>query len=209
MHRCFTLILSLLATACQTATTVDYYRAGDEMEEATRHKRVSRTFEDFIASPNYRNSRDYWRGGAIEQYNPARSYVEILRQEQRGRLYINGTIAMDFPVSTGREGGHETPAGTFRITEKKLEHRSNLYGSFVDARGNTVKTKVRSSESAPAGSRFEGTPLPYWMRFNGAIGIHTGAIPREGVSHGCVRVPEQACSILFEKLAVGSQVIVK
>ncbi len=209
MHRYFTLILSLLATACQTATTVDYYRAGDEMEEATRHKRVSRTFEDFIASPNYRYSRDYWRGGAIEQYNPARSYVEILRQEQRGRLYINGTIAMDFPVSTGREGGHETPSGTFRITEKKLEHRSNLYGSFVDSEGNAVQRKVRSTEAAPAGSRFEGTLMPYWMRFNGAIGIHTGAIPREGASHGCVRVPEQACSILFEKLAVGSQVIVK
>lgn len=182
---------------------------GAEMEEATRHKRVSRTFEDFIASPGYRMSRDYWRGKAIEQYNPAASRVEILLEEQRGRLFINDTIAMDFPVCSGRIGGHETPRGHFRITEKKREHNSSLYGSFVDARGNTVQSQVRSTDKAPAGSSFEGTLMPYWMRFNGAIGMHTGNIHRESDSHGCVRVPEEACSILFEKLAVGSEVIVK
>lgn len=208
MYRYLALALPLLVTACQT-TPEDLYRDGDALEEATRNVRLSRTFEAFIASPTYRYSRDYWRGGAIEQYNPAGSHVEILRDVQRGRLYINGKIAMDFPVSTGKAGGHETPAGTFRITEKKLEHRSSLYGSFVDSQGNAVQRKVHSADRAPAGTRFEGTAMPYWMRFNGAIGMHTGPIPREGASHGCVRVPEQACSILFNKLSVGSQVIVK
>lgn len=208
MYRYIALALPLLVTACQT-TPEKFYREGDALEEATRNKRVSRTFEAFIASPTYRYSRDYWRGGAIEQYNPAGSYVEILRDVQRGRLYINGKIAMDFPVSTGKAGGHETPAGTFRITEKKREHHSSLYGSFVDSQGNAVQRKVHSADPAPAGTRFEGTAMPYWMRFNGAIGMHTGPIPREGASHGCVRVPEQACSILFNKLSVGSRVIVK
>jgi lipoprotein-anchoring transpeptidase ErfK/SrfK len=36
-----------------------------------------------------------------------------------------------------------------------------------------------------------------------------GEVHRYSQSHGCVRVPEEACSILFEKLAVGSRVIVK
>ncbi len=179
------------------------------MEEAARNKKVPRTFEDYIASPNYRNSRDYWRGKAIEQYNPDNSRVEILLDVQRGRLYINDTIAMDFPVCSGRVGGHETPRGRFRISEKKREHHSSLYGSFVDAQGNTMQRQVRSTDKAPAGSRFEGTSMPYWMRFNGAIGIHTGDIHRESDSHGCVRVPQEACSILFEKLAIGSEVIVK
>jgi len=208
MKYLFVLPLLLLPLACQPSPE-DFYRMGAEMEEATRHKRVSRTFEDFIASPGYRMSRDYWRGMAIEQYNPAASRVEILLAEQRGRLYINDAIAMDFPVCSGRVGGHETPRGRFRITEKKLEHHSSLYGSFVDAHGNTVESQVRSSDKAPAGSVFEGTAMPYWMRFNGAIGMHTGNIHRESDSHGCVRVPEEACSILFDKLAVGSEVIVK
>ncbi|MBQ1189233.1 MAG: L,D-transpeptidase family protein [Lachnospiraceae bacterium] len=47
------------------------------------------------------------------------------------------------------------------------------------------------------------------MRFNGAIGLHVGNVHRYSASHGCVRVPEEACAILFEKLAVGSEVIVK
>ena len=208
MKHLFALPLLLLLFACQPAPE-DYFRMGAEMEEATRHKRVSRTFEDFIASPGYRMTRDYWRGKAIEQYNPAASRVEILLEEQRGRLFINDTIAMDFPVCSGRIGGHETPRGHFRITEKKREHNSSLYGSFVDARGNTVQSQVRSTDKAPSGSSFEGTLMPYWMRFNGAIGMHTGNIHRESDSHGCVRVPEEACSILFEKLAVGSEVIVK
>lgn len=200
--------LLLLPLAC-TPTPEDYYRMGDEMEEAARNKRVARTFEEFIASPNYRMSRDFWRGAALEYYSPADSRVEILLNEQRGRLYIFDLIAMDFPICSGRVGGSETPTGTFRITEKKREHHSNLYGSFVDAQGKTVQSKVRSTDPAPKGSTFEGTLMPYWMRFNGAIGMHTGNIYRESNSHGCVRVPEEACSILFEKLDIGSKVIVK
>ena len=208
----FALAFVLATVACQQSPEDlrAYYEAeGARLEEATRHVRKAYTFEDFIAHEGYRETRDMWRGAALNEYNPARSYVEILLEEQRGRLYINGQIAMDFPVCSGSIDGHETPKGTFRITEKKAEHRSSLYGSFVDAKGDIGKSKVHSSDKKPAGTRFEGTIMPYWMRFNGAIGMHTGVILREGVSHGCVRVPEEACSILFDKLAVGSQVIVK
>lgn len=204
-----TLAVSCSSTSDSAAAQEDFFRKGDELEAATKNKRISRTFEAFIASPTYRITRDYWRGGALNQYDPANSHVEILLEMQRGRLYINDTIAMDFPVSTGTVDQHDTPRGTFRITEKKREHHSSLYGSFVDAQGNAVKRKVRSTDAAPAGSRFEGTLMEYWMRFNGAIGMHTGKIEREAESHGCVRIPPEACSILFDKLAIGSKVIVK
>lgn len=171
--------------------------------------RVARTFEAFIASPHYADSRDIWRGNAINLHNPKKSRVEILLAEQRGRLYIEDQIAMDFPVCSGRKGGHETPKGTFRITEKLRNHRSSLYGSFVSADGKVVKDDAKSSDKRPAGTRFKGASMPYWMRFNGAIGMHVGSVYRSGASHGCVRVPVEACSILFEKLAVGSVVIVK
>lgn len=208
MFRYTALLLALLVMGCQPSPE-DFYRQGDEMEAASKHKKVSRTFSDFVNSPHYRHSRDFWRGGSINQYNPLNSRVEILLNEQRGRLYINDLIAMDFPVCTGVAGETETPRGTFFISEKKPEHRSTLYGSFVDAQGNTIESSVHSSDIPPAGTRFEGTLMPYWMRFNGAIGMHTGRIERYGLSHGCVRVPEEACSILYEKLEVGSQVIVK
>lgn len=203
------LLLALLPTACQM-TAEDYYRLGDELDEAAKNKKVGYTFEDFISSPGYRSSRDYWRGPAIERTDPANSHVEILLKEQRGRLYINGEIAMDFPVCTGRVGGSETPCGTFRITEKKEEHRSSLYGCFVDADDNLVQAGVTSSEKPPAGAFFKGSKMDYWMRFNGAIGIHVGNIvERDSLSHGCVRLPVEPAEILFSKLDVGSKVIVK
>lgn len=202
-------LLLLTLTGCTSQTAHSPQMTGDQMELATKHKKLSYTFEDFIASPGYRDSRDYWRGAALERTDPRHSYVEVLLAEQRGRLYINGQIAMDFPLCSGRFGGKETPVGSFRITEKVRDKRSTLYGSFVDAGEKVVKGNVSFRDQAPAGSHFLGASMPYWMRFNGAIGLHVGNVHREGASHGCVRVPEEAARILFQKLAVGSRVIVR
>ena len=204
----------LLLTACSQNEVVDlqaYYRAeGDRLDAEARHKRVAYTFEDFIASPGYRDTRDMWRGGALAQYSPKNSRVEFLLKEQRGRLYINDTIAMDFPICSGRVGGQETPKGVFRISQKARQYRSNRYGSFVSRDGKrVVKSDISSSDAAPKGSVFKGASMPYWMRFNGSVGMHVGNVYRYSASHGCVRVPVEACSVLFEKLAVGSKVIVK
>lgn len=207
------LILLLAVAGCQMSPEQlqAYYEAeGDRLEEATRNVRLACTFESFIANPEYRHTRDMWRGGALEEYNPAQSQVEVLLEEQRGRLYINGTIAMDFPICSGRVGGAETPKGSFRITQKVKEYRSNRYGAFMSADGQrVVERNVSADDVPPEGAVFEGASMPYWMRFNGPIGLHVGNVHRESDSHGCVRVPEEACSILFDKLAVGSRVIVK
>ena len=200
---------ALAVSACSSVSERDMFAEGDRLEEASRGKKVVRSFEQFIASPNYSMSRDMWRGAAIEQYNPSASYVEIMLETQRGRLYINGQVAMDFPVCSGRFGGSETPRGTFHITQKAKDYRSSLYGNFVDAQDNIVQKNAEARNRAPKGAHFRGASMPYWMRFNGAVGMHVGAVYREGRSHGCVRIPEEACSILFEKLAVGSKVIVK
>lgn len=202
------LFAALSITACSQHAR-DPYVTGDALERATKNKLVARTFEEFIASPRYAESRDMWRGKALELYSPKESRVEILLNEQRGRLYIRNQIAMDFPVCSGRIGGHETPTGTYRITEKKIDHRSTIYGSFVDAQDKIVKSDAKSYQKAPAGTHFRGASMPYWMRFNGAIGMHVGSVYRSSASHGCVRIPPEACSILFNKLAVGSTVIVK
>ena len=208
----FPLALSALIVACSStpcSRTEDAYAAGKALEKATRGKKLAFTYEAFVSSPSYRSSRDIWRGVAIEQYAPQNSRVEILLKQQRGRLYINGQIAMDFPVCSGRFGGHETPRGTFHISQKVKEYRSNRYGFYVDEHDNFVKGGAEAGKPGPAGTCFKGASLPYWMRFNGAIGLHVGEVHREGESHGCVRVPEEACSILFDKLAIGSTVVVK
>ncbi len=209
----FPVALALLLTACSSASRydspADAYAAGDALDEAARGKKLAFTYEAFVASPNYRHSRDMWRGAAIELDDPKHSRVEVLLNEQRGRLYIREQIAMDFPICSGRVGGHETPRGTFRISQKVKDYESNRYGCYVDANGDFVKGGAEAGKPGPVGTHFKGAPMPYWMRFNGAIGLHVGDVHRDGESHGCVRVPEEACSILFDKLAIGSTVVVK
>ena len=185
------------------------YKTADEWERATRNQKKAYTFEDFIANPNYTLSRDIWCGAALKDYAPAESYVEVLLKEQRGRLYIRGNIAMDFPVCSGRVGGRETPRGTFRISEMKEFYRSHSYGSYMDADNNFVQGNAVAGVPGPAGTHFEGADMPYWMRFNGGVGMHVGNVHRVGQSHGCVRIPEEACKIVFSKMGVGSKVIVK
>ncbi len=202
--------LALLLSACSSPTPAHvWYAEGARLEEETRDKKLAFTYEAFVASPEYRYSRDMWRGAALAQHNPKNSRVEVLLNEQRGRLYINDKIAMDFPICSGRVGGYETPRGTFRISQKVEDYRSNRYGFYVDSRGDFVKGGAVAGQPGPAGTVFKGSRMPYWMRFNGAIGMHVGDVHREGDSHGCVRVPKEACSILFDKLAVGSVVVVK
>lgn len=204
------LAVSLLFSACsQNKSWDDMLAAGDRMEEAARNKRVAATFEDFIASEDYRSSRDMWRGAALDDYAPKDSYVEVLLDEQRGRLYIRNAIAMDFPICSGRFGGSETPKGTFTISQKAADYRSSLYGTYVDSQNRVVRGGADSRKKGPKGTSFRGASMPYWMRFNGAIGMHVGNVYRDGRSHGCVRVPEEACRILFSKLDVGSKVIVR
>lgn len=166
------------------------------------------SFEAFISSPSYRGTRDQWKGAALELFDPKHSKLVILTDEQRARLYIKDQIAMDFPICTGTEDD-PTPKGRFRITQKVIEHRSSLYGSFVDAEGEFIETGISSSDPRPAGTRYQGARMPYWMRFNGAIGVHEGLVYREQSSHGCVRVTPEAAPIIYEKLKIGSLIIVK
>lgn len=202
----------LSCSSQQSAEQVQrHYRSeGDRLDEEAKGKRVAYTFERFIKSPGYRTSRDVWRGAALKLYDPQHSCVEILLDVQRGRLYIQDQIAMDFPVCSGRVGGHETPRGSFRITQKIRDHRSNLYGTLVDAKtGEVVRWNAEARDARPAGTLFRGASMPFWMRFNGSIGMHVGQVHRESKSHGCVRIPVEACETLFEKLEVGSRVIVR
>lgn len=51
--------------------------------------------------------------------------------------------------------------------------------------------------------------MPYFMRVNGAVGIHEGYLPGHPSSHGCIRIPHLIAANLFEVAPVGTRVIVK
>lgn len=132
--------------------------------------------------------------------------VKIVLSEQRAYLYKKGELIASTRVSTGKKG-HLTPAGTFRITQKNRDHHSSLYGNYVDGDGRVVMANVDSRKhQKPKGAYYQGASMPYFMRFNGSIGMHAGNVPNTPASHGCVRLPPHMARAFFKHVSVGSQV---
>lgn len=152
-----------------------------------------------------------WKDSALlSQANKANTKVKIDLSSQRGFLYVNDQVAMDYRVSTGRST-HKTPTGSFTITEKIRDKRSNLYGRIVNSAGKTVKGGADSrKDKVPAGGKFIGASMPYWMRLtNSGIGMHQGKVGRRYASHGCIRTHSKAVPIVFSKTKVGTPVTIQ
>ena len=115
-------------------------------------------------------------------------------------------------VATGK-AGHRTPTGTFKISEKTIDKRSNLYGRIHNAGGTVINYDADSrKDSVPSGGKFVGAAMPYWMRLTSyGIGMHVGPIPNPGspASHGCIRMPREMAMRLFENAPSGTRVKIR
>jgi lipoprotein-anchoring transpeptidase ErfK/SrfK len=128
--------------------------------------------------------------------------------EQRARLYHQGKLVAESPISSGREGKH-TPTGRYSVIEKDVDHRSSLYGNYVSG-GKVVKENVDIRKGGrPPGSKFEGVPMPYFLRFSGALGLHAGRLPGYPASSGCIRLPKRQAKRFYDAVRVGTPVIVQ
>ena len=84
-------------------------------------------------------------------------------------------------ISSGRPG-YDTPTGAFKILQKRVDHRSNLY---------------------------DDAPMPHMQRLTwDGIALHAGAIPGEPASHGCIRLPAAFASRLYTLTDLGTLVVV-
>ncbi len=137
---------------------------------------------------------------------PENSHIRISLATQRAALMVRDEIYIDTPVSTGKRGA-PTPTGTFIIQEKERDHRSSLYGEFVDNKGRTVRSGVSMrADSAPSGTHYVSSPMRWFCRLKGTIGIHVGILPGYPASHGSVRLPDTIGPLFYEKVKVGTRV---
>jgi hypothetical protein len=96
-------------------------------------------------------------------------------------IYDASGWIMRAPVSSGQKG-RETPAGIFTVLEKQAEHYSNLYDDAF---------------------------MPHMHRITwSGIALHGGPLPGYPASHGCIRLPYDFASRLFDMTKVGMRVIV-
>jgi lipoprotein-anchoring transpeptidase ErfK/SrfK len=111
--------------------------------------------------------------------NPLRIIVVLEFQ----RLYVfdgDDLVAMT-TISSGKKG-HETPTGTFKILQKNIHHKSNLYND---------------------------APMPYMQRLTwDGIALHAGAIPGYSASHGCIRMPLAFAKSLYGITQMDQEVVV-
>ena len=137
--------------------------------------------------------------------NPYR--VEIDLQQQSAYLIRGRQVVMQSPISSGRYG-HLTETGSFKVIEKERSHYSSIYGKIVDASGRTVIADADVDMHVPRGYKFVPAPMPYFMRFHGADGMHAGYLPGYPASHGCVRMPDQLAVAFYNAVDVGTPVTV-
>ncbi len=132
--------------------------------------------------------------------------VRISLSEQRAYLYKGSQLAGVSLISSGREG-LGTLTGDYRILEKERDHRSSLFGAYMDAQGEVMQADVDTSKDPkPPGATYLGADMPFWMRITGGTGMHKGFLPGYPDSHGCIRMPGFMAEHFFHSVAVGTPV---
>ncbi len=118
-------------------------------------------------------------------------------KKRRVFVYQGQKIIASYPVAIGRRGW-ETPTGQFRVIQMVREPvwEHPFSGQLVP-----------SGKNNPLGARWIG----FWTDGKNFIGFH--GTPQENligqaVSHGCVRMRDQDIKALFEKVQIGTSVIV-
>ena len=194
-------LLGLLASCTQTRPVA----VTTEVAELT-------PYEQFVArSKNYPTVMEVYLDDELLKEAYGKGTIYICLGQQRGRLYVDGKVAADWPVSTGADT-HPTPTGRYRVRLMKKEHASNRYGKFFDAEGKCVDNNADVfTQTVPEGGRFEGSAMPNWMRLTyDGVGMHTGKVKAgKRLSHGCIRLPHKVACMLFDEVVkIGTPVII-
>ena len=125
------------------------------------------------------------------------TYIEVDITAQHMWYIVNGAIALETDIVTGKKGSNDTPTGTYTIIEKM--------------RNKTLRGRIVN------GKPLYETPVSYWMRITwSGIGFHDATWqPTFGGdryvsngSHGCINMPLDMAAALYEALPMGTPVII-
>lgn len=110
-----------------------------------------------------------------------RMRIEIDLDAQTAQLFVDEVAEGTVPISSGRKG-YPTPKGEFVVTNKHRHWTSTIYGA----------------------------PMPYYLRLScRAFGLHAGHLPGYPASHGCIRLHKNDAKKLFERVPVGTVVVIR
>ena len=128
----------------------------------------------------------------------------LLADDERGEELDD--VAGESPITTGKPG-HDTPPGHYTILVKDIDHKSNLYGVFLDANGYVIDGNAEAGQKPPPGAVYDSADMPYYLRIrDDGVGLHAGYLPGYPASHGCIRLPHAFAELLFSNISVGTPV---
>ena len=144
---------------------------------------------------------------AFDRLTPENASILVSLSRQRVYVRAGDQLAIDSPISSGKRAGM-TPTGNFTIVQKDKNHRSTVYGNFVDSKGRVVRAGVSSRiDTAPSGSHYEGAPMTDFMRITWeGVGLHVGILPGYPASHGCIRLPPEVAEAMYGRVKIGTPV---
>jgi len=142
-----------------------------------------------------------------EQATPDNTSIVVSLGRQRAYLLVDGEVAIDTPVSTGKSRG-QTPSGEFAITEKAARYESSLHGDFVDREGRVVRSGASTRiDAAPSGTTFRPSEVRFFLRLNPeGLALHAGRVPGYPSADTAVRLPADIAPLFFQRVRVGTPV---
>jgi len=152
------------------------------------------------------SSISYWDDFGL----PGAPRIELKLSEQRAYFYKGNRLVGVSAISSGREGLN-TPTGKFHVIQKDKDHRSSLFGEYVDAAtGQVINPDVDTSKDRlPPGAKYVGASMPNYLRIVNGIGMHAGYLPGVPASHGCIRLPLEMSKHFFANAPLGTPVDIK
>ncbi len=112
--------------------------------------------------------------------NPAKVELKLSTRAQRLYVVEGNDVLLATPVSVGKPSS-PTPHGRYTIYSKQATRRR-------------------------ASSPGAGYPMPYWMEFKPAYGLHWGFIKPYPSTMGCVRMPLKSAKKTFELIRNGTPI---
>jgi len=171
-----TLLATLSLAILSTSARADGFSAD------TKHGSMQIHVHTSSATVNEEYSKYVWLTSGDDVAASTVNHIVVSLADQRLYAYNGQQLVAWSNVSSGRPG-HDTPTGSFTVSEKDVDHHSSLY---------------------------DNAPMPYFMRLtDGGVGLHAGQLPGYAASHGCVRLPADIAPLIYNKVKVGTPVEVQ
>ena len=184
-------------TASGNAATVSGGTYGWEIDEAAETEALIASIkagEVVTREPQY-----VQRAATHAEQDWGTTYIEVDLSSQYMWCIVDGAVALETAVVTGKPYDHTTPDGVYTILS--MGRNVTLVGNIVPETG---QPEYR-------------TPVAYWMQVtSGGVGFHDatwqptfgGNWYLDHGSHGCINMPSDAAGTLYSLISNGTPVII-